>query len=85
MTGILIQITRAEVECLLTHVPISCDLSQKLAAAEIAVFPKTRLVGFSKMLQCTDVGARKLLGIAQEHGYSDAANEIQRCMRSCGL
>ena len=65
---VTIELTHAEIDGLLSHLPVGSDLSVKLAAAEIAVFPKIRLVEFSKMLQCTEVEARKLLRIAQEHG-----------------
>ena len=82
---VTIELTYAEIDYLLSHLPFGSDLSVKLAAAEIAVFPKIRLVGFSKMVQCTEVEGRKLLRIAQEHGYSDAAKEIQRSMRSSGV
>ena len=78
---VTIELTYAEIDCLLSVLPFASDLSIKLAAAEIAVFPKIRLVGFSKILQCTDVEARKLLQTAQEHGYTDAAKEIQRSMQ----
>jgi hypothetical protein len=76
-----IELTYAEIDCLLSHLPIHSDLSVKLATAEKAVFPKIRLVGFSKMVQCTRMEAHILLRIAQEHGYSDAVKEIQRSMK----
>ena len=81
---VTLELTYAEIDCLLSHLPVDAHLSVKLATAERAVFPKIRLVGFSKALQCTEIEARKLLQIAQEHGYSNATKEIQRCMRSCG-
>ena len=77
---VTIELTYAEIDCLLSHLPGDSDLSVKLATAETAVFPKIRLVGFSKMLQCTDVEARRLLRIVQANGYFDAAKEIQRSM-----
>ena len=82
---VTIELTYAEIDCFLSVLPFGSDLSVKLAAAERAVFPKTRLVGFSKMVECTEVEARKLLLIAQEHGYSDAATEIQQCLKLVGL
>ena len=78
---VTIELTYAEIDCFLSVLPFGSDLSVKMASAEIAVFPKIRLVGFSKMLQCTEVEARKLLQIAQEQGLSDAAKEIQRSMQ----
>ena len=81
---VTIELTYAEIDCLLSVLPFASDLSIKLAAAEIAV-PKTRLVGgFSKMLQCTEVEARKLLRLAQEQGLTEAAKEIQRSMKLGG-
>ena len=82
---VTIELTYAEIDCFLSVLPFGSDLSVKLASAEIAVFPKIRLVGFSKMVECTEVEARKLMQIAQEHEYFDAVDEIQRSMKSSGL
>ena len=82
---VTIELTYAEIDCFITYLPIGSDLSVKMASAEIAVFPKIRLVGFSKMVECTEVEARKLLHIAQQHEYFDAVDEIQRSMRSSGV
>ena len=82
---VTIELTYAEIDCFLSVLPFGSDLSVKLAAAERAVFPKIRLIGFSKMVQCTEVEARKLLRIAQEQGLSDAAKEIESSMKLGGL
>ena len=38
------ELTYAEIEFLLSHLPVRSDLSVKLAITETAVFPKTRLI-----------------------------------------
>jgi hypothetical protein len=82
---VTIELTYAEIDCFLSVLPFASDLSVKLAASKITV-PKTRLIGgFSKMLQCTEVEARKLLRLVQEQGLSDTVKEIQRSMKSPGL
>lgn len=83
--GILIQLTRAEVECLFAHVPISSDLGQKLANSQSTASSNNRPFGFSNTLQCTADEAQELLRIAEEHCYPAAIREIQRSMNLFGI
>jgi hypothetical protein len=83
--GILIPLKWAEVECLLSHLPVGSDLRQKLTNSHMAGSSNVRAIGFSNTLQCTVDEAHELLRIAEEHCYPDAIREIQRSMNLCGL
>ena len=78
--GILIPLKRAEVECLLSHLPVDSALNQKLTRSQMTGFSNIRAAGFSNTLQCTVDEANELLRIAEEHCYPDAIKEIQRSM-----
>ena len=83
--GMLIPLTRAEVECLSSHLPVGSDLRQKLTNSQMTGSSNVRAVGFSNTLQCTIDEAHELLRIAEEHCYPDAIKEIQKSMNLCGL
>ena len=83
--GILIPLNWAEVECLLSHLPVGSDLRQKITNSQMTESFNVRAVGFSNTLQCTIDEAQELLRIAEEHCYPDAIKEIQQSMNLCGL
>ena len=83
--SILIPLKRAEVECLLSHLPVGSDLRQKLTNSQMTGSSNVRTVGFSNTLQCTVDEAHELLRVAEEHCYPDAIREIQRSMNLYGL
>ena len=59
--GMLIPLTRAEVECLSSHLPVGSDLRQKLTNSQITGSSNVRAIEFSNTLQCTIDEAQELL------------------------
>ena len=81
---ILIQLSLADVECLLRHLPTASDLSRKLGSSDRTAISNIRPVGSSNAIDCSEHQARELLRIANEH-CSAAVEKIQRGMRMSGV
>jgi len=76
---VTIELTYAEIDCLLSHLPIGSDLSVKLATAETAVFPTVRLVESPKCFnalrskQVNYCGSSRSMGIPTPlKGFNEA-------------
>ena len=82
--SILIELSRAAIECLLDQLPQGSDLRQKLSNAETTVFSNIRAIGPSNPSVCTEDEAIELLRLAKAH-CPNAVEEIQRAMKLCGV
>ena len=83
--SILIQLSRADLDCLLLHVPPDSDISQKLQQARTTVNPFGFSLGPPKCSQLQrESDIVELLRVAKEH-CPEAVPEIQRGMTLCGL
>ena len=77
MERITLELTGAEVNCLLSHLPLGSSLVSKLSQSRITEAPETRPIGFSNTIHCTVDEAQELLNVALEH-CADAVGEILR-------
>ena len=81
--SILIELSRANIQCLLSHLPVVSDLRQILSKSDASVFSNIRPSGFSNPVVCSEAEARHLLRIATE-GCPEAAQKIQDGIRLSG-
>ena len=65
--SILIQLSRAELDCLLLHVPLESDLDQKLQQTRTTVNPFGFPLGPPNPVSCSEREAAELMRIATEH------------------
>jgi hypothetical protein len=78
--SIMIQLSRADVQCLLRHIPLASDISRKLRSSDIAAIWNLRPIGSSNVIiECSEDQAVELLRIANE-SCSDAVHKIRRAM-----
>jgi len=81
----VIQLSRADVECLLRHIPLASDISRKLRSSDIAAIWNLRPIGSSNvMIECSEDQVLELLRIANE-SCSDAVNKIRRAMATADI
>ena len=73
--SILIQLFRADLDCLLLHVPLDSDLSQKLQQTRTTVNPFGFPLGPPDPISCSESEASELLRVAKEH-CPEAVSEI---------
>jgi len=82
---IAIVLSRAEVECLRSHLPDGTDLSRKLDQSElIFIHPTDPPDRFSNAIDCDESEAQALLRIASEH-CSLAFEKIRHSMNLAGV
>ena len=81
--SILIELSRADIECFLDQLPPGSPLHHRLSL-EMTVFSNIRTIGPTNPVVCTEDEAIELLHVAQEH-CPKAVVEIQRAMKLCGL
>ena len=72
--SILIQLFRADVDCLLLHLPPDSDISQKLEQSRKTVPPKS--------VNCSEGEAAEMLRVAREH-CPEAVEEILISIALC--
>ena len=83
LMNILIELSRANIECLLSHLPLVSDLRQILSKSDATVFSNIRPTG-SNPVVCDEGEARALLRIALEH-CPEAVEKIQYGMNVAGV
>lgn len=84
MERMSLELTGAEVSCLISHLPLGSSLVSKLSQSRITESPKTRRIGFSNTVHCTLNEASELLDVALQH-CPDAVGEILRCINQCNF
>jgi hypothetical protein len=77
--SIMIRLSRADIQCLLRHLPLASDISRKLRSSDIVALWNSRPIGSSNVIDCSEDQALELLRVANEH-CSDAVHKIQRAM-----
>jgi len=78
--SIMIQLSRADVQCLLRHIPLASDISRKLRRFDIAAIWNLRPIRSSNvMIECSEDQALELLRIANE-SCSEAVHKIRCAM-----
>ena len=80
--SILIQLSRADLDCLLLHVPLDSDLSQKLQQTRTTVNPFGFPLGPPDPVSCSECEASELLRVAKEH-CPEAVSEILLAITLC--
>ena len=79
--SILIELSRANIECLLSHLPLVSDLRQILSKSDATVFSNIPTpTGFSNPVVCNEAEARHLLRIAKKRCH-EAVQKIQDGIR----
>ena len=81
--SILIELSRANIECLLSHLPLVSDLREILSKSDATVFSNIRPTGFSNPVVCNEAEARHLLRIAKKRCH-EAVQKIQDGIRLSG-
>ena len=76
--SILIQLFRADVDCLLLHLPPDSGISQKLEQSRKTVHP----LGPPKSVNCSESEAAEMLRVAREH-CPEAVEEILISIALC--
>lgn len=85
MDGIRIELSQADVDCLLRHLPLGTPLRRNLAYSYLSsTFPNKRPVEFSNAIECSEGDARALLRIASEY-CPEAIQKIQNGLRLAGV
>lgn len=82
--ALLIELSRADIECLLDHLPQGSDLRQILGKSDSTVFTNIRAIGMPTPLVCSEVDARRFLRVARSH-CPDAVEKIQEAINLSGL
>lgn len=82
--SIHIELSRADVDCLVDHLPLGSDLRDKLGNSGTIPSSVGLPIGDSNPIDCSEGEARELLRIASDH-CSEVVQKIQVGMRLSGV